>query len=254
MLSVTAQIAIADTACIVLLPLVIDPSHAPRAALGDGGSRRLRPCRFRRSPVRATGPGGASACTTTPRTAGGRWSCGSAWRSCSGLAHWRGSTHVSIMLAGFALGLVVAAVGEPRRLARQLFGITEGFFGPLFFVWLGASLQVRDLGAHPRLILLGVALGAGAVVAHAAGACSSNRWRWRSCRRTARRPRRRGDDRNSDTSLATRRARRPDARRTVDHCRTPVAGDRCRAKSIAYSDPTRNLELACWNAFCTSAF
>ena len=33
-LSVTAQIAIADTACIVLLPLVIDPSRAPRAALG----------------------------------------------------------------------------------------------------------------------------------------------------------------------------------------------------------------------------
>ena len=52
-------------------------------------------------------------------------------------------------------------VGEPRRLARQLFGITEGFFGPLFFVWLGASLQVRELGAHPALILLGVGLGAG---------------------------------------------------------------------------------------------
>jgi Kef-type K+ transport system membrane component KefB len=49
-------------------------------------------------------------------------------------------THVSIMLAGFALGLVISAIGEPRRLARQLFGITEGFFSPLFFVWLGASL------------------------------------------------------------------------------------------------------------------
>ena len=33
-LSVTAQIAIADAASIVLLPLVIDPSRAPRAALG----------------------------------------------------------------------------------------------------------------------------------------------------------------------------------------------------------------------------
>ena len=73
------------------------------------------------------------------------------------------------MLAGFALGLVVAAIGEPRRLARQLFGITEGFFGPLFFVWLGASLQVRDLAAHPQFILLGVALGIGAILAHAVG-------------------------------------------------------------------------------------
>jgi len=79
------------------------------------------------------------------------------------------TTHVSIMLAGFALGLVVSGVGEPRRLARQLFGITEGFFGPLFFVWLGASLQVRELGDHPALILLGLGLGAGALLAHGIG-------------------------------------------------------------------------------------
>jgi len=64
---------------------------------------------------------------------------------------------------------VIAGIGEPRRLARQLFGVTEGFFGPLFFVWLGASLQVRDLGVHPGFILLGVCLGLGAVLAHATG-------------------------------------------------------------------------------------
>jgi Kef-type K+ transport system membrane component KefB len=79
------------------------------------------------------------------------------------------STHVSIMLAGFALGLVLAAIGEPRRLARQLFGITEGFFAPLFFIWLGASLQVRELGQHRAYILLGLGLGVGAVAAHCAG-------------------------------------------------------------------------------------
>jgi len=65
--------------------------------------------------------------------------------------------------------LVIAAVGEPRRLARQLFGITEGFFSPLFFVWLGASLQVRELGSHPKFILLSVGLGLDAVLAHCAG-------------------------------------------------------------------------------------
>jgi Kef-type K+ transport system membrane component KefB len=86
-----------------------------------------------------------------------------------GLAALAVGTHVSIMLAGFALGIVVAGIGEPRRLARQLFGVTEGFFGPLFFVWLGASLQVRDLGANPAFIALGVCLGAGAIVAHAVG-------------------------------------------------------------------------------------
>jgi Kef-type K+ transport system membrane component KefB len=76
-------------------------------------------------------------------------------------------THVSIMLAGFSFGLVIAGIGTPRRLARQLFAITEGFFGPLFFVWLGASLDVRALGSHPSYIGLGVLLGVGAIVVHA---------------------------------------------------------------------------------------
>jgi Kef-type K+ transport system membrane component KefB len=79
------------------------------------------------------------------------------------------TTHVSIMLAGFALGLAISGIGEPRRLARQLFGITEGFFGPLFFVWLGGSLQVRELGQHPALIGLGLGLGVGALLAHGIG-------------------------------------------------------------------------------------
>jgi Kef-type K+ transport system membrane component KefB len=53
-------------------------------------------------------------------------------------------------------------------LARQLFALTEGFLGPLFFVWLGASLDLRELGRHPSDIALGVVLGAGALTAHAA--------------------------------------------------------------------------------------
>lgn len=81
-----------------------------------------------------------------------------------GVAVW---AHVSVMLAGFCFGLVVAAVGEPRRLARQLFAITEGFMAPLFFVWLGASLQLHALTSHPQMIGLGLLLGLGALAAHA---------------------------------------------------------------------------------------
>ncbi|PXX13313.1 cation:proton antiporter [Mycolicibacterium moriokaense] len=167
-LSVTTQIAIADATSIVLLPLVINPSQAPRAALG------------------AVAIAGCAAVLFVVLRAVDR----AGWRT--RLHHYSHdhefalelrislillfalcalavTTHVSIMLAGFALGLVLSGVGEPRRLARQLFGITEGFFGPLFFVWLGASLQVRDLGEHPWLILLGVGLGIGAVLAHCVG-------------------------------------------------------------------------------------
>ena len=75
-------------------------------------------------------------------------------------------SYVSIMLAGFVFGLALTAVGPPRRLAHQLFAVTEGFFGPLFFVWLGASLDLRALGSRPGLILLGLLLGVGAVLSH----------------------------------------------------------------------------------------
>lgn len=72
---------------------------------------------------------------------------------------------VSIMLAGFVMGLGLAAIGNPRRLAKQLFAITEGFFGSIFFIWLGASLDLRLLGAHPGMLLIGVTTASGAALA-----------------------------------------------------------------------------------------
>jgi Kef-type K+ transport system membrane component KefB len=167
-LSVTAQIAIADAACIVLLPLVIDLRQAPTAALGALAVAGcavvlfvlLRLVDRRGWRKRLHGYSEKRRFALELRTS---------LIVLFTLAALAASTHVSIMLAGFAVGLVIAALGEPRRLARQLFGITEGFFSPLFFVWLGASLQVRELSAHPKLILLGIALGLGAVLAHGAG-------------------------------------------------------------------------------------
>lgn len=167
-LSVKAQIAIADAACIVALPLAIAPDRALQAALG---ALAIAVCtvaiffvlrRFEHNGTRKK-----------VREYSKRHELALELRlslillfALSALAL---RTHVSVMLAGFALGLVVNGIGEPKRLARQLLGITEGFFGPLFFVWLGASLQVRELGEHPEFIGLGVALGIGAVIAHGTG-------------------------------------------------------------------------------------
>ena len=166
--AVTAQIAIADATSIVLLPLVINPERALTAGIGavvialsaavlfgaiwafDRRGLRKRLHRY-------------------SQRHGFALELRISLISLFALAALAVATHVSIMLAGFALGLAVKAAGEPRRLARQLFGITEGLFAPLFFVWLGASLQVRELGEHPAYILLGVGLGVGAVLAHCVG-------------------------------------------------------------------------------------
>ncbi|HEY8912948.1 cation:proton antiporter [Lacisediminihabitans sp.] len=166
-LQLVAQVSIADTLCIVALPLAIDPVNAAPAALGALAVMAIAVLAFfgllalDRLGLRQRG-----------HKVSERRKFALELRisllllfALAGLAQ---LTHVSIMLAGFALGLVVAAIGEPRRLARQLFAVTDGFFGPLFFVWLGASIQLSHLGAHPFMILLGGCLGAAAIVAHVA--------------------------------------------------------------------------------------
>ena len=167
-LSVMAQIAIADAACIVLLPLAIAPQRAPTAALG---ALAVAACAGLLYLVLRIGDRSGLRKRLHKYSEKHRFALELriSLIALFSLAALAVATHVSIMLAGFALGLVVAMIGEPRRLARQLFGITEGFFGPLFFVWLGASLQVRELADHPEFIVLGVGLGVGAVLAHGAG-------------------------------------------------------------------------------------
>ncbi|MFC8503893.1 cation:proton antiporter [Pedococcus sp. NPDC057267] len=172
---VLPQVAVADAACIVLLPLALDPGHAGRAALG--------------------------ALVVAAAAAAAWW--GLRWAHTSGrqravhrlseerelaielrlllsvlfaLAALAVALDVSVLLAGFALGLVVAAVGEPRRVAKQLFAVTEGLFAPIFFVWLGASLDLRALSQHPSAVVLGLALGAGAVAVHGAMVVTGQPW------------------------------------------------------------------------------
>ena len=71
-----------------------------------------------------------------------------------------------MLIAGFSVGLVVAAAGGPKRLSRQVAGIGQGFLVPLLFVVLGARLDLHTLGAHPSYIALVAALFALNVAVH----------------------------------------------------------------------------------------
>lgn len=159
------QVAVADTLCIVLLPLAIDPQHAARAAIGavavlaGGAVLFVVLGAIERSGIRHR-------VHEVSEERGFAVELRVSLVAMFAMAALAVATHVSLMLAGFVSGLVVAAVGEPRRVARQLFAVTEGFFGPLFFVWLGAGLQLRALVQHPSMAVLGLCLAAGAVLAH----------------------------------------------------------------------------------------
>jgi Kef-type K+ transport system membrane component KefB len=72
----------------------------------------------------------------------------------------------SILIAGFAVGTVVALLGEPRRVAQQLVGLGEGFAIPLFFVHLGAQIDLRALLHSSRSLALAAVIAAVAIAIH----------------------------------------------------------------------------------------
>jgi Kef-type K+ transport system membrane component KefB len=164
-LTVMAQVALADIAAIVALPLVLQPSRALRAALGGllvavcvlallGVARLLR----HRVWVRQVR----------------RWSKKRGWALdlrlsllvLFGLAWVAQRSGTSVLIAGFGVGLMVAAVGGPKRLSRQVAGVAQGLMVPLFFVVLGARLDLRALGQHASLIALAAELVALNVALH----------------------------------------------------------------------------------------
>lgn len=87
-------------------------------------------------------------------------------------------TGASTLVAGFLAGMVIVRLREPDRLALQLTGVANGFFVPIFFVLLGAELDLRALFASPSRILLAIALAAAAVVTHLAAARVAGRTQW----------------------------------------------------------------------------
>jgi Kef-type K+ transport system membrane component KefB len=164
-LTVVGQVTIADVVTILAIPLVIEPDRAAHVALGgalvaacaaavyvaahrvfaQGWTHRLR----KRSKQR-------------------RWALDLRLSllvlfTLSWVAEESGT---SVLIAGFGTGLLVAALGGPKRLFTQVRGLADGFFVPLFFVVLGARLEVGALIEHPSMLRLTVALLALAVAVH----------------------------------------------------------------------------------------
>jgi Kef-type K+ transport system membrane component KefB len=160
-----AWATVADVATIVAVPLVLNPSKAVRAGLGAlavvaGAVLVLVLARVlaRERAVRELRG------LSRPRAwaLDLRLSLLALFALCA-LAEWVGT---SIMIAGFAAGLVVAVEGGPHRLSDQVAGVAGGFLVPIFFVVLGASLDVRALVQSPTELELAAALIVGIGVVH----------------------------------------------------------------------------------------
>jgi len=156
-MTVMAQVAIADIITILSVPIVLQPARVGHAALGALLVTAL-----------------AAALFLTARLLGTV-----EWihhvRRLSKRRHWaldlrisllvlfllawvaqKGGT--SILVAGFGAGVMVAVIGGPKRLSTQVRGVAEGFFIPLYFVVLGARLDLAGLIENPTMLALTAAL------------------------------------------------------------------------------------------------
>lgn len=152
-MTVMAQVALADIITILSVPIVLQPGRVGHAVLGAllvGGAALLLLALAR-------------------SLAGAEWIHRVRHRSKS--RHWaldlrisllvlfllswiaqKGGT--SVLIAGFGAGLMVAVIGGPKRLSTQVRGVAEGFFIPLYFVVLGARLDLAGLVRDPSMLAL----------------------------------------------------------------------------------------------------
>lgn len=161
------QVAIADLLCVIAIPLVMDARHLPHVLAGAGIITISTVTLF--ALLRAASRRGyIERVRTVSKTNHFGLELRISLILLLALAGIAKQFSISVMVAGFAIGLTLAANGMPHRLARQLFAVAEGLFAPFFFVWLGAKLDIRAAFSDRHLVLLAALLGATAIVAHTA--------------------------------------------------------------------------------------
>ncbi len=160
-----AQVTIADTLTIITLPMVLNPSRLAASVVGAVGVlaalgaltltaftlRRFDWVKTLRTRSRKRGWGlelrvsliGVFILATVAQRAG-----------------------ISLMIAGFFAGLLLSWLGGRKRLNRQVEAVAQGFFVPIFFVALGAKLNVEQVFTHPSLLALTLTLTLGAAFVH----------------------------------------------------------------------------------------
>jgi Kef-type K+ transport system membrane component KefB len=166
-LTAMAWITIADIVSTLAIPLAIDPSRTAHSALGALivaalvalvflVVHRLRRATWVKS-LRREG-----------KRRGWAIDLRLALIVLVSLAYVAEKVGASLLVAGFGIGLVVAGTGGPKRLSNEVLGLGQAFLVPLFFVLLGARLDLRALTSSHRAVVLAVALAVLAIVVHVA--------------------------------------------------------------------------------------
>jgi Kef-type K+ transport system membrane component KefB len=173
-MSVMAQVTIADLITILSVPIVLQPGRLGRAVLG--GALVVAAVLVLLAVARAlSARGWVHRVRRLSRQR--NWALDLrlsllvlfllAWIAQKGGA--------SILIAGFGAGVTVAVIGGPKRLSTQMRGVADGFFIPLYFVLLGAQLDLGGLVDHPSMLALAGALAVLNVLIHLLAAVALRR-------------------------------------------------------------------------------
>ncbi len=164
-LSVMAQVTLADIVTILAVPIVLQPGRVGHVALGGVLVAAAAVLLFGLARL-LTGHDWVQ--RVRDRSKQRRWALDLrlsllvlfvlAWIAQKG--------GTSILIAGFAAGVMVALIGGPKRLSTQVRGVADGFFVPLYFVVLGAQLDLAGLVRHPSDLALAGALAVLNVAIH----------------------------------------------------------------------------------------
>jgi Kef-type K+ transport system membrane component KefB len=168
-LAVMAQVTVADIGATVAVPLVLAPGRAGRVIVG---SVIVAACAVGLLLIARRLRGRADVQKLRHLGKSRNWAVDLrlALIVLFGLAWLTERSGASLLIAGFGAGLMVASIGGPKRLSNEVLGIAGGFFIPLFFVVLGARLDLSGLFSDPTLIALAGALAALTVLAHVVAA------------------------------------------------------------------------------------
>jgi Kef-type K+ transport system membrane component KefB len=156
-LAVMAQVTVADVGAMIAVPLVLAPGRTGRILAGSAivaGSVLALSAAARRVRTRTE----VGELRRLGKKRGWAVDLRLALIVLFGLAWLTERSGASLLIAGFGAGLMVATIGGPKRLSNEVLGIAGGFFIPLFFVVLGARLDLSGLLSDPALIGLAGAL------------------------------------------------------------------------------------------------
>ena len=161
-----AWVALADSTTVVVMPLTLSASGSVLPALGGDAAIIAGGVLTMVVMDRVRGTALVGRLDAQSRTRGWALQLRTSVVLLVGLSAIAERTGASTLVAGFLAGMVIVRLREPDRLNLQLAGLGNGFFVPLFFVILGAQIDLRALFSSPSRISLALALAAAAVLTH----------------------------------------------------------------------------------------